>query len=710
MHKTSIKVENNSNKKFNLLELESLRSELIEKTLNTYSNNLRLFLYSNYFEQVLSIKNKNIEEAFIKEFLDDYINCISKFEIWGTDPEITKRIIKHLQSVITLKIASENLALLKYEFDRIDNQLEKLNLILDGKDFGDDEAAKAFFPLIDNDAPEGFYGMIDSVTVRISKGADKDKFIIVPSEKEIEKKILEQCKNSWILALKLSKKYVKKPYKYHEVIISFDKKHGFYEGNSLGIALTLTFLEQILKYYNPTYLIKIVENSSFTGGVDEKGEILNTGEEIIKRKVSAIIFSQINSFVIPKLEETYAVFTLEQVKKNYPNRKQKLIPVENINDVLNRRDLVDIRKQKAVIRTAKYVKKNWISAVATVLLAIMFSYLFVVDWDDNPAILTTDGSILYVKNKNEKILWRKGIATLNSKIIEQNYLNCLARIIDIDNDGVNEVLITNQIINNKANDDTIRCYSAKGEIIWKYAFKDEVFAQREKLNPEYEIHIIDTLTFQEHKSLFLYSSNGPSFSAAIYRIDLKTGERLPGIFWASGHITGGIISDIDNDGKPEMIGLGYDNGYEDVVFFVYEIDTTNKVRPTTEDYVIRNYPTSIMKAYIRFPKTDYDNYYHQRTPMLNYEIPMFNNNQNAYTFNFNNFHDDRSSSIQFHISSDFKEVTPFIESRFRVLRDTLVAHSRLNLPYTDTEEYKNIIKNNILYWKNGKWAKREELE
>ncbi|MDT3697620.1 MAG: hypothetical protein ROY99_14645 [Ignavibacterium sp.] len=43
-------------------------------------------------------------------------------------------------------------------------------------------------------------------------------------------------------------------------------------------------------------------------------------------------------------------------------------------------------------------------------------------------------------------------------------------------------------------------------------------------------------------------------------------------------------------------------------------------------------------------------------------------------------------------------------------RDTLVAHGVLKPPYTDTEEYKEIVKNNILYWQNGNWVKREELE
>ena len=328
-------------------------------------------LYQNYFEKILSLNNPNLEEAFLKEFLDDYISCISKFEVWGVEPDISKNILEQIKKVASLKIAFENITPLNSEIDRIEKQFENLNLILKGKDFEDGNEHKAFFPLIDKETPEAFYGIIESVTVRISKAVDVDKFIIVPSEKEIEKRILEQCGKSWKLALTLAREYVKKPFKYHEVIISFDKRIGFYEGNSLGIALTLSFLEQILKFYNPAYIIKINEQSAFTGGVTESGEVLCTSEEIIKRKVAVAFFSEISTFVFPKCEETYAYFAITQLKKSYPNRKLKLIPVEDINDVINRRDVVDIKKQKLVIRSGKFVKKNWISAVATVLLAIL---------------------------------------------------------------------------------------------------------------------------------------------------------------------------------------------------------------------------------------------------------------------------------------------------------------------------------------------------
>jgi hypothetical protein len=59
---------------------------------------------------------------------------------------------------------------------------------------------------------------------------------------------------------------------------------------------------------------------------------------------------------------------------------------------------------------------------------------------------------------------------------------------------------------------------------------------------------------------------------------------------------------------------------------------------------------------------------------------------------------------------NLKDFDIIVDNQFRVIRDTLVAQGKLKPPYTDTEDYKNIIKNNILYWQDGKWVKREELD
>ncbi|WP_337866901.1 hypothetical protein [Ignavibacterium sp.] len=432
-----------------VFELETLRVELTERLSLSSSINQKIYYYYNFFHKVLATENKNFIEAFLTEFLEEYLKCISRFETAGTDPSFTKSLI------VQLKKLSEYFSLLHNDFnisseiERIEKQYHELCKILE--DINDESASeqRAFFPLIEKSASEIIFGALDSIRIIINKTTDSNKFIIVPSEQEIENKIINQIHTSWQLALDHAKKYLTKVNKYHEVIISFDKRLGIYEGNSLGIALTLSFLEQLLKFYNTVYIINIKDKTAFTGGVDKFGNILSTGEEIIKQKVGVLFFSEIKYFVFPKCEESYAYFALTQLQKDYPKRKLRLIPVEDFSDVLNRRDLVDIKKQKVIVRASKFVKNNWISAATTFLLAIFFAYLFVMDFDDNPAFVEIYGNELQVKNKNGKILWTKYLNQGEIAFESSQYLEMFYRVIDIDSDGTNEVIISSGSIEEK---------------------------------------------------------------------------------------------------------------------------------------------------------------------------------------------------------------------------------------------------------------------
>ena len=131
------------------------------------------------------------------------------------------------------------------------------------------------FPVIEEseDIEESFaLGAIDSITIKIGKAKEKDKFIVVPGESERDKQLQQQIITSWQIAKAYCKKYVKKLHEYHEVIISFDQHLGLYRGESVGTALTVGFIEELLKQYNSQTVFKPIEGVAFTGGIKENGE------------------------------------------------------------------------------------------------------------------------------------------------------------------------------------------------------------------------------------------------------------------------------------------------------------------------------------------------------------------------------------------------------------------------------------------------------
>ena len=78
--------------------------------------------------------------------------------------------------------------------------------------------------------------------------------------------------------------------------------------------------------------------------------------------------------------------------------------------------------------------------------------------------------------------------------------------------------------------------------------------------------------------------------------------------WCSGRIVDAIIKDLDNNDKADILAVGVDNGFEEIVIFSYEPDTLTAVRLSTKEYTINDYPEAQLKTYIRLAKTDYDKY------------------------------------------------------------------------------------------------------
>jgi len=693
------------------------RTVEVRSQLNTISFNSKLiFVLYEYYKFLLNIENEQLIQSYLPEFIEEYTHLIKDYTAYYKSPEFTLSLIKQTELLTTQFPASELSESLSSSLNKITNELNNLRELLNGGQLYDQIKDKLCFPLIEESNAEDIQeqtGILETVTIKISRAKNENKFLIVPSETRIEQQLKEQINVSWQQAIIAVKRYVKKIAAYHEVVIHFDKRVGFYRGNSLGIALTISFIEELLKHYNSPIIIRSINSTAITGGVNSGGELIGISKEIIKKKVDCVFFSPIQTFVVPESDMKYADEQLKILKEEFPNRELQIIGISSLNDLLDRRSLINIKKQKLIIRSGKFVKKNWVSAAVAFLLTIIFSYLFVLDFDDNPFSFTVDTQHFYVKNRKGKVLWvKKGL--FNRKQIDNpSLLTKYFMIVDINDDGKNEVIITNQLTDlkvPKSTSSSVVCFNNSEELIWQYSFKDEVISKRERLSTEYDALIVDTTTFKGEKNLVLFVNNSTSFSSAIFRLNLSTGERLPGTLWCSGHTTRGIIEDLNHDGQKDVLCVGLDNGYEDAVFFGYNIDNTTIVRPSTDDYLIKDFSIAKMISYIRIPKTDYDILKNYRTPGIESDFFKDDPEGKYYQFIVYSYLDDMGSTLWYQVNYNLIDVNIIVDNRFRVMRDSLVAHGKLPLPYTDTPEYVNQQKSKILYWNNSKWVKREELE
>lgn len=702
--------------KTDILELESLREAVLTGTIDNPSPVHRVSIYFPYFEKILSCNNPLLSVSFLAEFLEEYLNSVSKFDVYGNDPGVSLAIIKQLRTVAASQINPALEPQFVAEADRLEKQYNHLAEVLEGNRTANGAEHKAYFPLLEKTAVTGYHGVIESVTVRISKAENSDKFIIIPSEKETEKRILEQCRLSWSAAVEQMKKYVRSPHDYHEVIINFDRKMGFYEGSSLGISLALSFFEQLLQFYNPPYVIKIKEHCIFTGGLDSRCGVTSVGGENAMLKTRAVFFSGADTFVFAAADESAVKTAAGELKAMYEKRKVKLIPAEDFSDILNRRDLVEVKKRNILARGGKYIRKNWIAAAASLILTAILSFLYVFDFDDNPAVVTSDGTMLHFKNKNGKILKSVYYPEFPDVSYNPNGMRSVVQFIDINNDQEKEIIMLRPPLPNGSaytRENVVVCYNKKFEVLWEYSFKDSITSERETISTNYTLRMVDTLWVDNEIFIFCLADNRESFPGAVFAISVKDGKRYNKTHWCSGHLAGVILDDITGDGAKDIIGVSADNGLNSATLWALEVKDMDGYRPTRDDYILKYKDKSEFLFYFQFPKSDVDTLLNRRwMSVLGYGFHIdtlsksVNVNTAFYTDNVGTAETMRGMlGLNYYYLRDDFEI--YVKNEFSLYRDSLVNVGILDLPLTDTKEYRERFKKGILAYEDKRWIRKD---
>ena len=477
----------------------------------------------------------------------------------------------------------------------------------------------------------------------------------------------------------------------------------------MGIALTLAFLHELFTFYNTSIKLKIPANLAFSGGIDERAKIVSIGNEgYIKSKVRCVFFSAINSIILHRNDEETAKSELKKLQENYPERKIRIIGIEEFDDLINRRDLVDIKRQNTLVRTGKFIRKQKIALIVLIISLLGLLYANI-DFDNNPAYLTNFKNIVYVHNKNGRILWTKKIyEDIDKPYINKDNMGLYEKIININGDNDNEVLLSDYVIKKSSSiyDIFVACFNYSGKLLWKYKFDDAVITEKDIHTRTYNSLIVDTLTENGKPQIVLVSRNDPLYPSAIYKLDAVTGERLQGTFWHAGQISGAALGDFDDNGKKEIVATAVSNCFEHCVLFSIDIDNLEGQGPADNTYSFIGIPSAKLNKYILLPKTDLTDYYKMRFNTLQRYILLYD--ERDKNFSFSSSEGDPSkfdAGISYKVNNKLTDINIFIGDSFQVIRDSLVAKGLLNKPYSNTKEYLYILKKQIKYW-DGKEFKR----
>jgi hypothetical protein len=672
----------------NVFQIEQFRLKLHEEISEAASVNVRICLIYNFFESLLLLP-ASAAVSYYHEFLSTYLNLLQKYEAFYKKPEQTENIISQLKN---LSLRFEDSDEIRNVISSLDYKLLQLQRSLTQYS-SSTQINRVSFPVLEKSPLQDLqYGFLETLSVEIKKSSAADVFLIIPSEQEIDNKLLEQINISWQVALNVLRRYFRRIHKNHKIIISFDNRLGSYVGSSLGTALTLAFIEELFSFYNANRVIKTEGSSAFSGSLDIDGSIVSVSNEIIAKKTEIIFFSGVQKFIIPEPDKKSALEKVNEFKSLYPLRKLEIIGVTDFEDLLNRRNIVSIERKSIVVRSKKLLKKQWflISLILINLLLLYFSGLW--DFDNNPASLENTGTLVKVLNKNGKVLWQEELGYDPSTISHSTLKLTNQFITDINEDGINEVLLLPQITFQNEDFGTLFCYDNKKNIIWKNKFEDTVSVFAEHVTPTYRSRIIGVAEYNDEKLLFLFALHNPYATSAIFSVNLKSGERRGGVLWHHGHFVTGLVDDFNEDGKTEIVLLGVNNCFERSVLLSIDIDKINGRAPSRKIWEYYGHPPADFNKYILLPKSDLNDYLRIR---YNHPATLnFDETTKEFFFHLNE-NNERTLGINYNCDNKLNNIRPVIVDQFQVARDSMVASGVLNPPYTETFEFFNYLSSQI---------------
>lgn len=661
---------------------------------------------------LFNFPNPLLTESIFIEFFPHYLKLLGWYHPAGQNPGITRQLIKNSRRLYGLGSGVFRKKEFWVEIKRIKEEFTEVLKILKGENSGGASSATVF-PVIESVEGASNFTYLDSIEVKVTPSKSGNRFIVHPTFKDEDPALMEQVKSSMDAALSMITNEREKLPEALEVQVFFNSKLGVYSGNSFGALLAIMLFFEINKLLKPNILYHIAPSMAFTGAVNVKGEIKPVGKENIIRKVRSVFFSSVSRFVVSKADEPAALSFITKLRKKWPLRKLEIIGVNNISEIFNRRDIVNISRRPIRDRIKEGVKKYRYVSLMLIPVLVVLGFLSAREFDDNPVTFELEKTNLKILNKYGVVLWSLVVDRNVGLEMNLDELKTRIRVIDLDGDGVNEVLCTGDIFEmwKATSNSSLICLNGDKEEIWRFSFRDTVSSPKESNIPgEYGVCIADTVTVNGIKRLLVRANNGPTYPSALFYIDPVSGQKVSESIWHAGFIEQTGLVDVNGDGVRDLVFSSSDNAFGIGKIIAVDKNISESMIGTREDYMLYGKKPANPLLEIAIPKTDYTENIVKSHKDIFPGRSIYTDEQGRLPFRTRFSYNKNDPMYLMAFDPKTHEIDYFIEGRYKTVRDSLVNAGKLPLPYTDTKEYTDILKNGVRYKLNGEWVTYAEYK
>ena len=397
----------------------------------------------------------------------------------------------------------------------------------------------------------------------------------------------------------------------------FEQNHLLYSGRSLGAGAATAILAELSR--------ETMQHASFlpdgatviTGCILPDGTMEALDERHIRAKVEAVFFSPYSRLVLPKANTGAAEQAYLELSTLYPGRSIDILPVFHLRNVFYHRQAIRLQRRSLLERVTRLWirhQKNIAVTSVTLLLVTAACYLyFFAIFDNNPHTVRLENNSFLILNAGGQELWREPIEHPSHPVqkeemqIPENVQAILdrIRIIDLDHDGSNEVVVGHGFAV-KGFSDRLYCFNADHSLRWvKPIGTPTKTNENTYLSDVFRVHTLWSGTLDSTNRMWIVASTcDDHYSNFVYLID--DSSHIVGEYFHCGAIYSLATMWNEEHTVKDIILSGFHNGYLSAVVAVLDPRFFSGKSPQTVSHalILPQREPAREKYYIILPRTE----------------------------------------------------------------------------------------------------------
>lgn len=289
-----------------------------------------------------------------------------------------------------------------------------------------------------------------------------------------------------------------------------------------------------------------------------------------------------------------------------------------------------------------------------------------------------DGSLLAL-DLHGKEMWRFPFpARAQDDMYSQSGLRRLSWIGDIDGDGQQEILFVYRSLDSMAKGTPLYCFSQEGKVKWTYAAGRPLITEHgERFSGIYYSSINAD---SKYGQVIVRSNHSIEYPHQISMLD--SAGRLLGEHWHPGHIYLTAVSDVDQDGKEDLLFAGVNNEAGQATLVVLDREELSKAGALpdgTLDQLCRA-SKKLQKRTVFFPRSCITQKFHKYN-----RVYTLIADDNGITVHVSQTFKDEGEYVVYNLSPDLQVANMTVADSFLSRHKDLEAEGKLDHSFSQRE-------------------------